>query len=162
MTNRVEPGQIWADQDKRRIGRLIRIDEIKANFVFATVVANMRTVQDRIDTYGPAAAVDRRGSSTRIGIARLYDGEYALVQDDQVPREAGHIAATVRRLPHTCIDLTHHRWVPVALTLKPDNQYIVATPANYQALAICAKCWAHTTFQSTQVPSPTTPGDIAA
>ncbi|MFD6934595.1 hypothetical protein ACFWAP_00370 [Streptomyces goshikiensis] len=162
MTHRVESGQIWADQDKRRTGRLIRIDEIKANFIFGTVIANMHSVQDRIDTYGPAAAVDRRGSSTRIGIARLYDGEYELVEEDQIPEEAGHLAATVVRLPQTCVDLTHHRWVPVALTLKPDSQFIISTPAAYQALAVCPKCWAHTTFPSTQVPSPNTPGDIAA
>ncbi|MET9120007.1 hypothetical protein [Streptomyces sp. NPDC004528] len=165
MTPRIEAGQIWADTDPRRAGRKLHINEIKANFVFATVVQNIDTVQQQIDTYGYGAAVDRRGTITRIGISRFYDGAYELCDptDPQAPSVADN--ANIFRLPSACTDLAAHRWVPVTITYPIGSRpsfFQPAAPPACVVVAVCPRCWAHTEFHSPRILAPTTPGDIAA
>jgi hypothetical protein len=163
MTQRVEPGQIWADNDPRRAGRKIRIDEVKANFAFCTVMQNTYEAQAKIDTYGFGAAVDRRGTTTRIGLARFYDEKYHLCDPTDLQSMSVAHYANVSRLPSACTDLTKHRWVPVTVTYKRGaHPFIVQPPGEYVVVAVCPKCWAHTEFDSQPIPAPTTPGDIAA
>ncbi|MFK0015805.1 hypothetical protein [Streptomyces sp. NPDC091027] len=160
MTTRVESGQIWADEDKRRTGRKLRIDEVKANFVFCTVLQNTYEVQEQIDTYGFGAAVDRRGTTTRIGLARFYDGDYRLCDPTDLQAMSVAQYGNLRRLPTACIDLASHRWVPVglhhaaAVTGQLTRDKVVT--------AVCPKCWSHTAFDTVFVPTPLAPGDIAA
>jgi hypothetical protein len=162
MTQRVEPGQIWADADPRRAGRKIRIDDVKANFAFATVMQNAHDVQGKINTYGFGAAQDRRGTTTRIGLARFYDEKYRLCDPTELQAMSVANHANVFRLPSACTDLSSHRWVPTHVMHKPGESIFTYRPGEYVVVAVCPKCWAHTEFDSQRVPAPTTPGDIAA
>ncbi|MGD6750286.1 hypothetical protein [Streptomyces sp. BH105] len=163
MTQRVEPGQIWADIDPRRAGRKIRITDVKANFAFATVVQNTYEVQGKIDTYGFGAAQDRRGTTTRIGLARFFDEKYRLCDSTELQAMSVANAVNIARLPSSCTDLAAHRWVPVAVIPERTPAFHFAKePAAHRAVAVCPKCWTHTEFDSPRVPSPPTYKDLAA
>jgi hypothetical protein len=165
MTVRVEPGQFWADNDPRRAGRKLRIDEVKANFVFCTVMQNTYVTQQQIDTYGFGAAQDRRGTTTRIGIARFYDEKYHLCDPTELHAMSATRYGNVLRLPSACTDLSQHRWVPVHITYMTGSRPMflrAAEPTTFSVIAVCPKCWSHTEFDSKRVSAPTTPGDIAA
>lgn len=78
---KVEPGQIWADTDKRRKGRRIRIDRIEASHVYGTVVTNTQDVTIHLLDCQPSCPVNRIGTKTRLSIARMWNGEYSLVDE---------------------------------------------------------------------------------
>ncbi|MCZ0981915.1 hypothetical protein O1L60_31385 [Streptomyces diastatochromogenes] len=166
MTQRVEAGQIWADNDPRRAGRKIRIDDVKANFAFCTVMQNTDEVQEAIDTFGFGATQDRRGTTTRIGLSRFYDEKYRLcTEDDLQDTPLARLGSNVVRLPSACTDLARHKWVPVTVTYSQTARPMFFRPVEPDAhavVAVCPKCWAHTEFPSTRIPTPTTPGDLAA
>jgi hypothetical protein len=165
MTQRVEPGQIWADNDPRRAGRKLRIDEVKANFAFCTVMQNTYETQSKIDTFGFGAAQDRRGTTTRIGLARFYDEKYRLCDSTDLQAMSATHYSNVLRLPSACTDLSQHRWVPVTVTYSQNARPFIFRPAEpdaYVVVAVCPKCWTHTEFPSKRIPAPTTPGDLAA
>ncbi|MEW1675608.1 hypothetical protein AB0O47_20545 [Streptomyces noursei] len=165
MTQRIEPGQIWADNDPRRAGRKIRIDDLKANFVFCTVMQNTYEVQEQIDTFGFGAAQDRRGTTTRIGLSRFYDLKYRICHPDELQAMSVAHYGNVSRLPSACTDLSKHKWVPVTVTyghFARPTFFRQAESSTYVVVAVCPKCWAHTEFPTTRIPSPTTPGDLAA
>ncbi|MFF1711178.1 hypothetical protein [Streptomyces sp. NPDC058268] len=165
MTTRVEIGQIWADNDPRRAGRKLRIDDVKANFAFCTVMQNTHEVQAKIDTYGYGAAQDRRGTTTRIGLSRFYDEKYWLCHPDELQAMSVANLSNVVRLPSACTDLTQHRWVPVTVTYSATARPMFFRPAEpdaYVVVAVCPKCWVHTEFPSKRIPAPITPGDLAA
>lgn len=77
--SKVEPGQVWADNDKRSKGRMIRVDKVWATgagveYVTATVVANDNRTQARIDgavAPGLVAGPDQRGKQVRIMVRRM-------------------------------------------------------------------------------------------
>jgi hypothetical protein len=53
----VQPGQIWADTDKRSIGRKVRVDSIDGDYANCTVVAdrsNPRLTRARYNAQRPA------------------------------------------------------------------------------------------------------------
>jgi hypothetical protein len=67
------PGQVWADNDKRCIGRMVQIDAIRGDFAFCTVVADRgdpKRLKGRHNCIRPAGWTPI-GRSTVIKLDRL-------------------------------------------------------------------------------------------
>lgn len=58
MTDGVRVGQVWADNDKRALGRTVRVDSVDARWAYCTVLT-------------PAAGATRTGQKTRIDRDRM-------------------------------------------------------------------------------------------
>lgn len=79
----VKPGQIWADNDWRSAGRIVRIESVDETHATCTIVANPTSVQAELDKYGKVWRVDMRGKTTRIQLARFKPTStgYRLLED---------------------------------------------------------------------------------
>ena len=91
-TPKVEPGQVWADNDPRCEGRTIRVDSIDGDKAACTVLTNSADTQKHLDAYdkpgrsqyprGPILK-DTRGKVRRIALSRFRPTStgYRLVSD---------------------------------------------------------------------------------
>ncbi len=85
----VTPGQVWADNDPRAVGRTLRVDAIDGDKAICTVLTNTAETQaflDRPDTkpaYMASAYGDRRGKQTRVSLKRFVPTStgYRLLED---------------------------------------------------------------------------------
>lgn len=87
---KVEPGQTWADCDKRAAGRTIHVDRIDGDKAVCTVLTNSDDTQKHLDAYelpgrypsGPILR-DTRGKVRRISLSRFRSTStgYRLVSD---------------------------------------------------------------------------------
>lgn len=90
MTGDAQPGQVWADC--RSTGRTLRVDSTADGKAVCTVVSNSDEVQAYCDQYwghwfpgvpAPAGKAygDKRGTTTRIAIARFDGRSFTLLPD---------------------------------------------------------------------------------
>jgi hypothetical protein len=88
----VKPGQIWADNDSRSVGRTLRSDRIVDSKAVCTILANADDLQRALDACMPGEPArvgeypdDRRGKTTRISLARFRPTNtgYRLLRDQQ-------------------------------------------------------------------------------
>ncbi len=86
----VQPGQVWADNDKRAAGRTVRVDRIEDGTAFCTILTNRDVTQEDLDRYAqkgqePRGVRDMRGKPTKIALARFKPTAtgYRLAQDAQ-------------------------------------------------------------------------------
>ncbi len=84
--NAVKPGQVWADNDPRSAGRTLRVEQIDGDKAVCVILTNTDETQRDIDnppsrTWGLSR--DRRGSRTRISLARFVPNRtgYRLLED---------------------------------------------------------------------------------
>jgi ABC-type phosphate transport system auxiliary subunit len=78
----VEPGQIWADNDKRSEGRTVRVERIEDGSAVCTILTNRDAAQRDLDR-GSVWVNDMRGRTTRISLSRFKPTNtgYRLVQE---------------------------------------------------------------------------------
>lgn len=90
----VRPGQVWADNDPRSVGRTLRVDRLlndaKGEYAVCTVLTNTKFVTNRLaqvaaapDRWAPVQ--DRRGRQTSVRLTRFrpISTGYRLVTDVQ-------------------------------------------------------------------------------
>lgn len=86
MTNdhKVEPGQVWADNDKRSEGRTVRVERIENGKAVCTILTNRAAAQRDLDR-GSVWVNDMRGRTTRISLSRFKPTNtgYRLVQEEE-------------------------------------------------------------------------------
>lgn len=80
----VKPGQIWADNDERCMGRTLRVDRIEDGKAVCTVLTNSNPVQAELDR-GERRTQDTRGRVTRISVTRFrpVSTGYRLVEEGE-------------------------------------------------------------------------------
>jgi len=81
----VKPGQTWADNDARSVGRTLRVERIDGDKALCVVLTNTTQAQQQIDAYAGRScpwARDRRGKTVRIALARFrpVSSGYRLVE----------------------------------------------------------------------------------
>lgn len=80
----VRPGQIWADNDPRMVGRTLQVKSVHLGNATCEVLTNADWVQAELDrAVLPPAVKDSRGRTTRIRVARFTDTRtgYRLIRD---------------------------------------------------------------------------------
>jgi hypothetical protein len=74
----VQPGQVWADNDKRSRGRTLRVERVVQDprmgkpVAVCTVLTNSDRVQGEVDRWGVKSHFkDTRGNTVRIAVNRM-------------------------------------------------------------------------------------------
>ena len=80
----IKPGQVWADNDERSMGRTLRVEAVEGGKAVCVILTNSNPTQAELDR-GERRTQDTRGRKTRISLARFKPTNtgYRLIRDQQ-------------------------------------------------------------------------------